>query len=66
MPLAKNLKQVWALMGGVGEFRKLLHDLSKQIHALTIILRKRVKYVLTPATERISLHVLVGVAAPPI
>ena len=40
MLIHKNLKQVRALMGGAGYFRKFLPDLSKRIHPLTALLRK--------------------------
>ena len=37
MPMPKNLKQVRALMGGVGYYRKFLPDLPKRIHPLTTL-----------------------------
>lgn len=38
-----NLKQVLALMGGVGIGRKFLPDLSKRIRPLTALIPKGVK-----------------------
>ena len=66
MPMPKNLKQVRALMGGVGYYRKFLPDLSKMIHSLTALLRKGVKYVFTPAMEVIVRQILAELAPPPI
>ena len=65
-PIAKNLKQVRALMGGVGYYRKFLPGLSKRIHPLTAILRKGVKYVFPPAMEVIVRQILAELAAPPV
>ena len=39
MAMPKNLKQVRALMSGVGYYRKFLPDLSKRIHLLTDLLQ---------------------------
>ena len=58
MPIPKNLKQVRALVGGVGYYRK--------IRPLTALLRKGVKYVFTPAMEVIVRQILAELAAPPI
>ena len=66
MPMPKNLKQVRALMGGVGYYRKFLLDLSNRIRPLTVLLLKGVKYVFTPAMEVIVRQNLAELAAPPI
>ena len=43
-PMPRDLKQVRALLGGVGYYRKFLRDLSKRIHSVTSLLRKGIKF----------------------
>ena len=50
-PMPRDLKQVRALLGGVGYYRKFLLDLSKRIRLITSLLRKGVKFEFTPAME---------------
>ena len=66
MPMPKNLKQVRALMGGVGYFRKFMAGLAKRICPLTALLRKGVQYVFMQAVEVIVRQILGELAAPPI
>ena len=49
MPTLRDLKQVQALLGGVGYYRKFLRGLSKRIRPMTFLLRKGVKFEFTPA-----------------
>ena len=51
MPLPRDLKEVRAMLGGVGYYRKFLRDLSKRIRPITSLLRKGVKFEFTPAME---------------
>ena len=60
-----DLKQVCALLGGVGYHRKCLHGLSKRIRLITSLLRKGVKFEFTPAMEVIIREIFAEVAAPP-
>ena len=66
MPMPRDLKQVCALLGGVGYYRQLLRDLSKRIRPITSLLRKGVKFELTLAMEKIVREILAELAAPPI
>ena len=66
MPIPKSLKQVRALMGGVGKYRKFLPDLSKWIRPLATLFWKGVKYVFTPVMEIVVRRILAEFAAPPI
>ena len=59
-------KQVRALLGGVGYCRKFLLDLSKRNCPITYLLRKRVKFEVTPAMEVIVHEILAELAASPI
>ena len=49
--MPRDLKQVRAVLGGVGYYRKFLRDLSKRIRPITSLLRKGVKFEFTPAME---------------
>ena len=55
MPMPWDLKQVRALLGGVGYYRRFLHDLSKRIrlvhYKITSLLRKGVKFEFVLAME---------------
>ena len=64
IPMPRNLKQVHALVGRVGYYRKFPPDLSKRIRPLTAFLRKGVKYDFTPAMENIVREILAEFAAP--
>ena len=66
MPMPRDLKQVSALLGGVGYYRKFLRDLSKWTRPITSLLRKGVKFEFTPAIEVIVREILAELAAPPI
>ena len=61
-----DLKQVRALLGGVGYYRKFLRDLFKRIRPITSHLRKGVKFEFTPAVEVIVCAILAEHATPPI
>ena len=47
--MPRDLKQVRALLGVVGYYRKFLRDLSKRIRPITSLLKKGVKFEFTPA-----------------
>ena len=64
MPMPRDLKQVSALLGGVGYYRKFLRDLSKRVRPITSPLRNGVKFVFTPAMEVIVRESLAELAAP--
>ena len=66
MPMPRDLKQVRALLGGVGYYRKFLHDLSKRIRPITSLVRKGVKFEFTPTMEVIVREFLAELAASPI
>ena len=66
MPMPRDLKQVRALLGGVGYYRIFLRDLAKRIRPITSLLRKGVKFELTLAMEKIVREILAELAAPPI
>ena len=66
MPMPRDLKQVRALLGGVGYYRKFLRDLSKRIRPITSLLRKGVKFAFTPAMEVIVREIIAELAAPAI
>ena len=63
--MPRDLKQFRALLSGVGYYRKFLRDLSKRIRPITSLLRKRVKFEFTPATEIIVREIVAELAAPP-
>ena len=64
--MPRDLKQVRALLGRVGYYRKFLRDLSKRIRPITSLLRTGVKFEFTPAMEVIVPEILSGLAVPPI
>ena len=66
MPMPGDLKQVRALLGGVGYYRKVLRDLSKRIRPITSLLRKGIKFEFTPAMKVIVHEILAELAAPPL
>ena len=66
MPMPRDLKQVRALLGGVGYYRIFLRDLAKRIRPITSLLRKGVKFELTPSMEVIVREIIAELAAPPI
>ena len=66
MPMTRDLKQVRALPGGVGYYRKFLRDLSKRIRPITSLLQKGAKLEFTPAMEVIVREILAELGAPPI
>ena len=59
MPIPRDLKQVRALLGGVGH-------MSNRIRPITSLLRKGVKFEFAPAMEVIAPEILAEIAAPPI
>ena len=64
--MPRDPKQVRALLGGVGYYRKFLRDLSKLIRLITSLLRKGVKFEFTPAIEVIVREINAELAAPPV
>ena len=67
MPMPRHLKQVHALMGGVGYYRRFLRDLSKRIRPITSLLRKEVKFLSSRPPWKLSSAIfLAELAAPPI
>ena len=64
--MPRDLKQVRALLGGVGYYHKFLRDLSKRIRLITSLLRNGVKFEFTPAIEVIVREIIAELAAPPI
>ena len=60
--MQRDLKQVRALLGGVGYYLKFLRDLPKRIRPITSLLRKGVKFEFTSAMKVIVREIL----APPI
>ena len=66
VPMLRDLKQVRALMGSVGYYRKFPRALSKRIRPITCLLRKGVKIVSTPAMEVIVREIIAELATPPI
>ena len=65
MPLPRDLKEVRAMLGGVGYYRKFLRDLSKRIRPITSLLRKGVKFDFTQAMDVVLRQILVELDAPP-
>ena len=64
--MPRDLKQVRALLGGVGYYSKFLRDSSNWIRPITSLLRKGVKFEFTPAMEFIVREILAELATPPI
>ena len=62
--MPRDLKQVHALLGGVGYYRKFPRDLSKRIRPITSLLKKGVKFEFMPAMEVIVREFLAELAAP--
>ena len=48
-----DVKQVRTLMGGINYYRNFLPDLSKRLRPINSLLRKGVKFVFTPAMEKL-------------
>ena len=65
MPTPRDLKQVRALLGGVGYYHKFLRDLSKRIHPIISLLKKGVKFEFTPAMEVIVREILADLLPHP-
>ena len=61
-----DVKQVHAPMGGINYHRKLLPDLSKRLSPINSVVRKRYKFVFTPAMENMLRKILAELATPPI
>ena len=53
LPMAKDVKQVRALMAGANYYRKKLTDLSKRLCPINSLLRKGDKFLFTPAMEKL-------------
>ena len=64
--MPRDLKQIHSLMGGVGYYRKFLHDLSKRIRPITSHLTKGVKFELMPIMAVIVRENVAELATPPI
>ena len=65
MPMPRDLKQVRALLTVVGQYCKLLRNLSTRIRPITSLLRKGVKFEFTPTMEVIEGKILAEFATPP-
>ena len=63
--MPRDLKQVRALLGGVGYYHKFLRDLSKRIHPIISLLKKGVKFEFTPAMEVIVREILADMLPHP-
>ena len=51
--MAKDVKQLRALMAGANYYRKKLPDLSKRLCPINSLLRKGDKFLFTPAMEKL-------------
>ena len=66
MPMPRDPKQMRALLGGVGYYRKFLRDLSKRTRPITSLPRKGVKFEITSAMEVFVREIVAELASPPI
>ena len=66
IPISTDVKQVRALMGGINSYRECLPDLSKRLRSINSLLRRRVKFMFTPAMEKLVREILAELATPPI
>ena len=66
MLMPRDLNQVFALLGGMGYYRKFLRDLCKRIRPITSLFRKGVKVGFTSSMEDIVHEIIPELAAPPI
>ena len=66
MVMPRDLKQVRALLGGVGYYRKFLRDLSKRIRPIALLLRNGATFEFMLAMEVIVREILAELDAPPI
>ena len=61
----KDVKQVRALMGGISYYRKVLPDLPKRLRPINSLLLKGVKFLFTPAMEKLVREILAVVLPTP-
>ena len=64
--IPRDLKQVRAMIGGLGYYRKFLCYLSKRIRLITSLSRKGVKFEFTLAMKVFVRGILAELATPPI
>ena len=64
--MPRDPKQMRALLGGVGYYRKFLRDLSKRTRPITSLPRKGVKFEITSAMEVFVREIVAELASPPI
>ena len=53
-------------MGGVNYYRKCLPDLSKRFRPINAILWERVKFVFTPAIDKLVRETVADLTTPPV
>ena len=66
MPMPTDVTQVRALTGGINYYLIFLPDLSKRFRQVISLLRKGVKFLFTPAMEKLAQAILAELATPPI
>lgn len=62
--MVQGLLPVCALMGGVGYYRKFLYHLSKRIHPIPSLVRKRVTFDFTLVMATVVREILADLATP--
>ena len=66
IPMPRYLIQLRSLLAGLSYYRKFLPDMSKRIRPITALLKKGVKFSLTPSMEAIVRDMLAELPAPPV
>ena len=66
MPMSKSVKQIRALLGGIGCYRKFLENLSTQLRPITALFKQGDKFLFIPAMEAVVRQILRKLATPPI
>lgn len=65
-PMLRDPKQPRSLLGGLSYCRKFVRDMSKRNRHITVLLKKSVKFLFTPAMEAIMRDMFTESSAPPV
>ena len=66
MPMARDIKQLRSLLGGLSYYRKFLPNMARLVRSITSLLKKGAMFNFTPPMEAAVRALLAELAAPPI